>query len=219
MIKNKKMLWTSLILFIISTVMTIPFPHKNPLGETVVSVFNFPIRTVYGLHYIRIISFILFIASLFFLTRSLEKYHVRAVLFAIIIAVFLPSLIVESYQKTLATGVDAVYYDEKWSDCDFEMVGESTLSGECELPLENYSSDDVEFTVEFYEKYISEDDIPMVSLMNENAPHRIGLMAKERKLVKIKTRIDVSEMENHIEGGSASGVDIMIKAGEKMRKL
>ncbi|SDC98024.1 hypothetical protein SAMN05421663_105298 [Terribacillus halophilus] len=219
MIKSKKMLWTSLVLFIVTTAMTIPFPHKNPLGETVVAMFQFPIRTVHGLHYMGITALILFIASLFFLTRSLEKYHVRAVLLAIVIAVFLPSMIVEFYQKTLATGVDAVYYDEEWSNCDFEMVDGSTLSGECELPFENYSSDDVEFSVEFYEKYDFEDDTPMVSLLNDKAPHKVSLMGKERKLVKIKTRIDVSEMENHIEGGSASGVNIIIKSGEKMRKL
>ncbi|MEC0282831.1 hypothetical protein [Terribacillus saccharophilus] len=219
MIKSKKMLWIAILLFIVSAVMNFPFPHAIPYGETVAEVFNFPIRSANGWHYVGIASLTIFIASIFFLTRSLKKYHMRAFLLAILIAIFVPAIILSTYQKTFATGVNAVYYNDEVSNCEFEMISESTLSGECELSFENYSSKDVQFTLEFHEDYYFEDDRPMVALMNNKAPYEVDLSGKEKKIVKLKTEIDVSNMENHIEGGSASGVNVIIKSGEKMRKL
>ncbi|MCM3226129.1 hypothetical protein [Terribacillus saccharophilus] len=219
MIKSKKMLWIALLLFVISTVISFPFPHTSPYGETILSVFNFPIRTVNGLNFIGVFSLTLFIASLFFLIRSLKKFHKRAVLVAVILVIVLPQLIVSAYQKTFAAGIDAVYYNGENSNCEFEMVDASTLSGECNLSFENYSSDEVQFTLEFNEDYYSEDDVPMVSLLNNKAPYEVELGGREKKVVKIKTDIDVSNMENHVEGGSASVINIIIKSDEKIRKL
>ncbi|WP_176467246.1 hypothetical protein [Terribacillus saccharophilus] len=48
MIKNKKMLWIAILLFIVSAVINFPFPHAIPYGETVSGVFNFPIRSANG---------------------------------------------------------------------------------------------------------------------------------------------------------------------------
>ncbi len=59
----------------------------------------------------------------------------------------------------------------------------------------------------------------MVSLMNNNDPYEVKLKGNERKTVKIESNIDVSNMENHIEQGSSTGVNIIIKSGEKIRKL
>lgn len=219
MIKSKKMLWVAILLFIVSAVMNFPFPHAIPFGETVAQVFNFPIRSANGWHYVGIASLTIFIASIFFLTRSLKKYHMRAFILAILIAIFVPAIILSTYQKTFAKGVNAVYYNDEVSNCEFEMISESTLSGECELSFENYSSKDVQFTLEFHEDYYFEDDAPMVALMNNKAPYEVDLGGKEKKIVNLKTEIDVSNMENHIEGGSASGVNVIIKSGEKMRKL
>ncbi|PAE16126.1 hypothetical protein CHH91_10860 [Virgibacillus sp. 7505] len=219
MIRSKKMLWVALFLFIVSIAISFPFPHRTPYGDTILSVLNFTIRTVNGLNFIVVFSLTLFIASLFFLTRSLKKFHKRAVLVAIILVVVLPQMIISTYQKTFAEGIDAVYYNVENSNCEFEMVDESTLSGECNLSFENYSSDDVQFTLEFHEDFHFEDDVPMVSLMNNKAPYEISLDRKEIKVVKIKTDIDVSNIENHVESGNAFGVNIIIKSGEKMRKL
>lgn len=219
MIKSKKKLWIAILLFIVSAVMNFPFPHAIPYGETVAQVFNFPIRSANGWHYVGVASLTIFIASIFFLTRSLKKYHMRAFLLALIIAIFAPALVLSSYQKTFAKGVDAVYYNDEVSNCQFEMVNESTLSGECKLSFENYSSKDVQFTLEFHEDYYFEEDAPMVVLMNNKAPYEVDLSGKEKKIVNLKTEIDVSNMENHIEGGSASGVNVIIKSDEKMRKL
>lgn len=219
MIKSKKMFWVAIFLFIVSGVMNFPFPHAIPYGETVAEVLNFPIRSANGWHYVGIASLTIFIASIFFLTKSLKKYHMRAFLLAILIAIFVPVLILSTYQKTFATGVNAVYYNDEISNCEFEMIKESTLHGECELSFENYSSEDVQFTLEFHEDFHFEEDVPMVSLMNNKAPYEITLDGKEKKIVKIKSDIDVSSIENYAESGHAFGVNIIIKSDENVRKL
>ena len=219
MLKNEKMFYLALFLFIASLFLIFPFPHESPYGETVASVLNIPVQSVNGLQYVGVISLALLIASLYFLTKSLNKYQGRVVLIAIIIAMFAPSLIASSFQKTLATGIYAVSYERDWSNCRFEMIDETILRGECELPFENYSRNDIQFTIEFYEKYYFEDDVRMVSLMNNNVPYEVRLKGNERKMVKIKSEIDVSNIENHVESGNSTGINIIIKSGEKVRNL
>lgn len=219
MIKNKKMLSLALILFIGSMVLNFPFPHESPYGETVVTVLNIPIKSVNGFLYVGISSLILLIASLLFLTKSVNRYHGRIVLLAIIVAVFAPPMIASIFQKTFATGIYAVAYERNYSNCRFHMIDETTLHAECELPFENYSRHNVQFSVKFYKKYYFESDVRMISLMNSHAPYKVELRGNERKTVKIESDIDVSNIENHVENGSSTEVNIIIKSGEKMRKL
>ncbi|MBS4197353.1 hypothetical protein [Lederbergia citri] len=105
------------------------------------------------------------------------------------------------------------------SHCRFAMLDERTLHGECELPFENYSNKDVQFTVEFYRKYFIEDDVLMETLLNVHAPYEVKLRGNERKNVKIESDIDVSNLENYVENGGSNGVSINIKAKGKIRKL
>ncbi|WP_226035180.1 hypothetical protein [Aquibacillus saliphilus] len=146
-------------------------------------------------------------------------HYGRLTVLAIVLVLFLPPFLVNSYQKTIATGVYALSYQQEDSNCTFELENETTLLGVCELSFKNYSLEDVSFTIEFYEDYVFEDDIRMVSLMNNNAPYQVNMRARGDKRVKIETEIDVSEMENYPHGGSASGVNIIIRSEDKYRKL
>lgn len=217
MIKSKKMFYTALILFVVSLTLNLSYPNENPLGETIASNLNLPVRSTNGLLYVGIVSFFSLLASLFLLNNSINKYHVHAILFAILVAIFAPSIIVSSYQKTFATGIYAVSYESESSSCNFNMINKKTLHGVCRLPFKNYSSSEVKFSVEFYDKYDGE--VPMVTLMNNNGPYVVELKGNQRKTEKIETNIDVSKMKNHIEGGNAMGVNIILKSGRKMRKL
>ena len=219
MIKDKKLLYISMIPFFMSMALNFPFPHKNPYGEVVVSALNIPVKSVNGFYYVGIISLLLLITSLYLLVKSLKKNHIRWVLIAILVAVFTPAFLANSYQKTIATGIYAISYKSDESICNFEMKNETTLHAVCELPFENYSRNSNQFSVEFYEHYPFEDDVRMVSLMNNDAPYEVRLSGKESKRVIIETDIDVSQMENHIEGGEARFVTIIIKSGERTRKL
>lgn len=219
MIKNKKLYNLALILFIAAIALNFPFPHENPYGETVASVLNIPVQSVNGWHYVGMASLALLISAIYFLSKSVNKFHGRVVLIAIILALFAPSIIASSFQKTIASGIYAVSYERNESSCHFDMNDESTLSGECELLFENHSREDVQFNIEFYEKYSFEDDVQMVSLMNNHAPYVVNLKGNERKTVKIATDIDVSNIENHVESGRSTFINIIIKSGEKSRKL
>ena len=59
----------------------------------------------------------------------------------------------------------------------------------------------------------------MVSLMNNNAPYRVKLRGNGTKRVIIETNIDISKLENQIDGGEATDVNIIIKSGRSSRKL
>ncbi|MBS4209512.1 hypothetical protein [Bacillus sp. FJAT-50079] len=219
MIKNKTKFYLALFFLFTTMVLNLPFPHESLYGETIVSAFNIPIRSVNGFHYIGISLFLLFLISIYLLINSLEKYHGRIVILAIILVSIGPSMIASSFQKTIATGIYAINYERDLSSCHFEKINETTLLGECKLPFQNFNRNDVHYTIEFYEKYYFEDDIRMLSLMNNDSPYEVELKGHERKTVKIKTYIDVSNMENHIENGEASSVNIIIKSGEKSRRL
>ncbi|MFU2016561.1 hypothetical protein ACM6Q7_16145 [Peribacillus butanolivorans] len=217
MIKDKKFIYFALIFLFVSMALNFPFPHESPYGETVAWVLNIPVESVNGLQYIGITSLIFLIMSLFFLVKSLEKYHGRFVVLAIMVAMFTPPFLASSFQKYFATGIYAISYERDISSCSFEMTNETTLHGECELPFENYSRDDAQFTIEFFDEH--EDDVKTISLMNTDSPYEVSLSGKERKRVKIDTDIDVSQMESHIESGDLWNMNIIIKSGERIRKL
>ncbi|MFJ7737683.1 hypothetical protein ACIQ2D_15320 [Lysinibacillus sp. NPDC097287] len=219
LIKDKKLIYIALVPFFISMALNFPFPHKNPYGKVVVSALNIPIKSVNGFHYVGITSLLLLIVSLYLLVKSLKKYHVRGVVIAILVAIFTPPYVASTFQKTIATGIYAISYESQESICNFEMKNETTLHGVCELPFENYSRNSNQFTIEFVEHYPYEDDVRMVSLMNNAPPYEVMLRGKERKRVIIETDIDVSQMEDHIDGGQAGFVTIIIKSGEITRKL
>ncbi|PEJ33296.1 hypothetical protein CN689_12255 [Peribacillus butanolivorans] len=85
MIKDKKFIYFALIFLFVSMALNFPFPHESPYGETVAWVLNIPVESVNGLQYIGITSLIFLIMSLFFLVKSLEKYHGRFVVLAIML--------------------------------------------------------------------------------------------------------------------------------------
>lgn len=219
MIKNKNYLILAIIFFFISIALNFPFPHEYPVGQELSSAFRFPLTTMDGVSYIGITGLVLFIFSLFFLVKSLEMYHKRMVLVAMILVVFLPLEMVNAYQKTFATGIYAVEYERGESFYRFEMKDDTTLYAVCHLPFENHSNQTVQFNIEFYEKYLFEDDYPMLSLLNEGGPYEVTLHGKERQMVRIETEIDLSRFGRDSLSGEGWGINLMIVDGEKIRKL
>jgi hypothetical protein len=207
------------VVFIASLIINFPFPHESPFGEEALTILDIPIKTVNGLYSVRILTLFLLILSLYFLHRSLEKYHFRSIIAAIFISSLAPPILAEAYQKTMAEGIYAVSYQKQKSTCRFEMGTEETLDVICDLPFENYSNDDVKFEIEFYDKYLFEDDEKMLSLLNSNAPYKASIRANEEKEVRIETDIDVSEIKNHIISGDSSLISIIIKSRDGYRKL
>lgn len=217
MITNKKMFYTAIILFVTLLILSLPFPNDGYLGETIATDLNIPVRSESGFSYIGLCFFFILFASLFLLNNSIDKYNIRAILIAVLIAIFGPSSFVSLYQKTFATDIYAVSYDGDMSSCNFHMIDKNTLQGECMLTFKNYSSNDVKFSIEFYEEY--DDDFQFVTIMNNNGPYEVKLKGNQRKAEKIESNIDVSKLKEHISGGSAMGVKIIMKSGKKVRRL
>lgn len=218
MIKNGYFFAIGIVLLLICMELTIPFPDASHT-ERGVSVLNVLIQTSDGYQKEGILIVLLLIVSICFLVKAVRRHRVILGISAIICFIFVPSILVNVYQHTFATGIAAISYDVDKSDCRFNMVDDFTLKGACRLPLQNLSSEDVTISVEFYENYWYEDDQRMVSLMNETAPYEVTLRGKQKKWVRVETLIDVSQIENHIENGTVSGVHIIIDGGGQKRKL
>ncbi|MFB7142192.1 hypothetical protein ACFCYN_21435 [Gottfriedia sp. NPDC056225] len=218
MLKNKKFLYISIILFLISIVLSINFPNDNTFGAKA-SVINIPMTKGSGINYKGVIWLFFFVISLYFLAKALKKYKARIVILAIIISALSPPYLTYAYQNTIATDIYAISYESQNSECNFDKVNETTLHGECELRFKNYSSKDVHFNVEFYDQYPNEEEVHMLSLMKKGGPYRVNLAGNESKKVKIETDIDLSKMKHHIDSGSSNDVHIIISSGDKTRKL
>ncbi|MEJ9231455.1 hypothetical protein LAV79_18620 [Peribacillus butanolivorans] len=215
LIKDKRFINIALILLFTSMALNFPFPHEYPYGETVATALHIPVQTD-GIHYVGIAIFLFLFAGLYLLVKSLNKYHGRFVLIAIIPAFSIPHVAASAFQKTLARGIYAISYESESSSCSFEMKDETTLYGICELPFENYSNHEVQFTFDFYEK---EDDLSMLSLMNNHVPYEVNVKGNEREIVKIEKKIDVSHMKNFVGEGESAFMNIIVMSGEKSRKL
>src|SRR5699024_6564398 len=122
-----------------------PFPHQYPFGEVIFTTFKIPTHFANGLQTIGMVSLFLLIVSLYLLANAMEKHRVRIVVIAILILFFVPALTVNLFQKTFATGIYAVSYED--GHCTFDLINEDTLHGECELSLKNNSNDNLHFNV------------------------------------------------------------------------
>ena len=166
-----------------------------------------------------IISLLLVIISLYFLSNSLKKYRGRFVLLGFVVMMVGPVFFVSIFQQMVARGIYAVSYDSQGSNCQFTMMDEETLVGTCKLPFVNHSRKPVSFTVEFYDPFRFESDPEMLTLMNHHGLHDITLSGKQRKTVYLEKEIDITTVENHIWGGTANGVNIILKSEKNRREL
>lgn len=77
----------------------------------------------------------------------------------------------------------------------------------------------VEFTVEFNERSSFEDDPKMLTLMNHHGLHEITLSGRGKKVIILETEINIATVEDHIWGGTANGVNIILKSEKSRREL
>ena len=218
MIKNWYCFSIAIFLWFTCMWLTMPFPNAV-YTERGVAILNVLIKTKDGYQIEGLITLLLISISLYFLIYAVKKHQIFWSFALIVSFVFVPSLIVNAYQNTLATGINAVFYDIDKSDCQFKLEDDYTLKGACRLPLQNLSEEEVTFNIEFYETYWYENDVRSVSLMNKGLPYEVKLMGKQKKWVRVETLIDVSQIENHIEKGTVTGVHIIINSGGEIRRF
>lgn len=211
-VRNLKRLYIAIGFFILVMILNFPFPHVKPFAEANFWIMNISISSSSGLHYLGIFSLVLLIIGIYFLATSLEKYRVRLVILALVVYSLLPLVIVESYQTTFAAGIYAVKHEQDSSNCKFDTVDDKKIEGVCELTFKNYSNEDVDFDVTFY------DNADLISLMIEGSPYKVSLSGKETRTVQFKTEIDISDL-NAYTSGIFSLVNIQIRQGKKIRYL
>lgn len=218
LIKNIKHLYIALILFVLSFILSFPFPHQVPYGAAIAFRLGIPIESEHGIQYVGVLAVILLLISLFFLVQAVGMHPARFFTLAIIIAWFAPHFLANTYQKHFASDIYAVSYDRGSSTCRFDMEDKTTLHGVCELPFENYSKKDVQFKIQLIGRY-DDDDSKLVSLMNTETPYKVILRGKERNRLRIEMDIDVSGMKENQISGQLDQIDIIMKSGERIRWL
>lgn len=219
MISNKRTFYLATIITVLMMIINFQYPHAYPFGEMILKKLNIPTKFGGGFHIVGISVLVLLIVSLYLLLQSISKHRIKVVLLYFLILGFTPGIIISLFQSTVASGIYAISYESENSFCEFDMIDQTTLYGKCELPFHNHDNEQVSFTVELQEELIFEDDMPMLSYMNEASLNKVTLDAKETRTIILEQEVDMSDTENHITGGEASHFPIIISDNGKQREL
>ncbi|WP_249222090.1 hypothetical protein [Planococcus alpniumensis] len=165
-----------------------------------------------------IIGSIMFIGAIILLFNSLEKYRFRIVVAVVIVYMFLPNLLIATYQETLANGIAAISYDGN-GQCDFVTM-DDCMDAECNLVLHNRSDEAVTVELEFIDSlFMEEEDMRMESLMNLAGPYTITLAPNSQKHIHLEELLDLSNVPNHIDSGTSFSIHIKLIDGNETRIL
>lgn len=215
MIRSKVAIISSVVILVICMYLYFPFPN-NVLLEARSTFMSFPIRNLDGYILLGIIGSILFIIAMILLVIGMKKYHLRTIVIVLIVYSVSPHFLIMMYQETLANGIAAISYDGN-GKCDFEYVSEDLLNGECNLVLHNRSNKAVTFELEFLDSHFTEDEVRIESLMNLAGPFRITVEENRKKSIHLKELLKLSDVPNHIEGGTSFDIHFKLIDGENAR--
>lgn len=218
LVHNFKRLYVAIGFIVLVMIANLSYPNVKPFTEGTLWILNIPARSSNGIHILGIFSIILLLIGLYLLATSINKYRVRLVILALVLFSLLPLGLVDLYQKTFASGIFAVDYEQESSNCIFNMVDDKTMLAACELTFINHSNNNFNFDVTFYDEYSDFEPDTMIRLMNEGSPYNVSMRGNETKTVHFNTEIDISKL-NGFYSGTVSQVNIQIKQGDKIRYL
>lgn len=219
MIGDKKRFTIAIVLLTASLVLLIQFPDRWPVAHSLFQTIGLPVTVGGGFQLPSFLILGLLVAGVRLLTQSLERRQGMAGVTAVLVVLIGPWVLVNLYQETFAKGIDAVSYDRDESSCSFTMRVESVLRSRCEVALHNHSDSPVSFDIHFKENTLQIDDVPTLSLLNQDGPFRIELNGKEERKVVLEKDIDVSGVPSHADSAEVWGMDIRISEGTKSREL
>ncbi|MEK4565047.1 hypothetical protein MKX54_10285 [Alkalihalobacillus sp. FSL R5-0424] len=203
MIRNKWLLLGSIFIFILVVVYRLPYPNARFVGSGSSDLFLFNLSSRTGVQLLEWLSFILFILAIVLFVRSLSNHRAVLTVLMVIVVGWLPMKAVELYQYTLATGVDAVSYNDEESTCTYD--GRDTI---CEVELKNHSSDEVNFQLNIYDNYQTD-----------------GFLLEEWEDIQLKPRsthmieINQTSSDDVDMSGYTNQFNIQIHDGDKERDL
>ena len=217
-VRNSKRLYIAIGIFVLVLFLNLPFPHSVPFSAGNVYIMGIPINGSTGFNFVGLFLIVALCAGVYLLATSLERYRVRLVFVALVLYGFLPQYMVDFYQNTFASGINAVSYQIDASECEFETLDDKRLDVVCNLPLENLSDKEVKFDVRFFNASLLGDQRKLIPLINSAGPFEVSLHGRETKVVRIQTEVDISQLQSYSDGGSTY-VHIEIVQGNKMRQL
>ncbi len=215
MIKNRTALISSVILLAISMALYFPYPNNKLIGANVVFM-SFPIQNVDGFVLKGIFCSVLFLAGMAFLIYGLKKFYVVFAILVLFAYALLPGYLITGYQKTLASGIGAISYDND-GKCAFDTLEDMRMTGQCSLSLKNNSKEPVTFELEFIDSIMSDNDARMESLLNIEGPYVITIDGKSEEFIQLDEVIDVSDVPNHFYSGSTASINFKLIEGKKER--
>ena len=216
MIKNSTALIGAALLLIICQFIFFPYPNNPLLGSTV-TFMSFPIQNADGLVMKGIFASVLFLIAMALLIYGLKRFYVVAAVFVLFLYVLLPGYLVTAYQKTFASGIGAISYDQN-GKCMFETLEDmDRMTGDCELMLKNHGSEPVTFELEFLDAGFGQEDVKMVSLMNVAGPFKMTIEGKQEEFIQLEEVLNVSDISDHIYSGSTSDVHFKLSGEGKER--
>lgn len=215
MIRSKLALISSVVLFVICMLLYFPFSNNVRLGASA-TFMSFPIRNQNGFIFLGIFGSILFIIAMILLVIGMKKYRFRTIVIVAIVYTVLPNLLITVYQEMLANGIEAISYDGN-GKCNFKYVSKDLLNSECTIVLHNHSNKAVPFELEFLDSYFMEDEARMESLMNLAGPYSFTIEGNSKKSIHLKKLLELSNVPNHIEGGTSFNIHFKLIDGETTR--
>lgn len=217
MVKSKLALIISAFMLFICMLLYFPYPN-NRLLDARSSFMSFPIRDQDGYIVFGIIGSVMFIFAMILLAYSMEKYKIRTIIIALIGYALVPNLVITAYQETIVNGIYAISYDGE-GNCSFDTVEQDLINGECNFVLHNRSNKPVSFELQFLDTDLWRDETRFESLMNIAGPYRMTIEANHKKSIHLEELLDVSEVRNHIEGGTSFRIHFKLMDGENERIL
>lgn len=215
MIKNRIALISAVVLLAICMFLFFPYPN-NPLIGTTVTFMSFPIQNGDGFVWKGIVASSIFLIAMALLIYGLKKFYVVAAVLVLILYALLPDYLVTAYQKTFASGIDAISYDQN-GECTFDTLEyNARMKGECELTLKNHSHQPVSFELEFMDTGFGQEEMKMESLMNIAGPYKLTIEGNQTEFIELNEVLDVSDVADHIYSGSTS--DVHFKLIEKKKE-
>ncbi|WYP28441.1 hypothetical protein NSQ54_10195 [Alkalihalobacillus sp. FSL W8-0930] len=203
MIRNKWLLLGSIFIFILLVLYRLPSPNVRFVGSGSSDLFLFNLSSRTGVQLLEWVSFILFILAIVLFVRSLSNHRAVLTVLMVIVVGWLPMKVVHLYQYTLATGVDALSYNDEESTCTYD--GRDTM---CEVELKNHSSDEVNFQLNIYDNYQTD-----------------GFLLYEWEHIQLKPRsthmieINQTSSDDVDMSGYTNSFNIQIRDGDKERDL
>jgi hypothetical protein len=222
MIQHPRKFLIGLGLILLSIIFSFPYPYSRTLGEEVGLRLGIPIYSnmelELGLHYVGVLTTILFIVGLYivaYATKQGRKRYVIPLVFLLVI--YTPSTVISLYQYTFASGVYAL--EQRSTTCDYEQNNRGVMVINCDVLLENYSNHYLEGELLFIEEKYWTDPFSVFSLLNHASPHPFSIAPRSNHWVNVFLEVDVSGIDEAHDAGSASLFSVIVKIGEKKRIL